>query len=107
MPIVPIEEINLLHNNVCKAVTEPRRIQILYALSDGSYNVSALAEMLDVPQPTLSRHLAVLRERSIVVAERDGNSVVYRLGNGRVIQILDLMRALTRDLLEQQTDLLE
>lgn len=107
MPLVPLDEIALMHNNVCKAITDPRRIQILYALSDGPSNVSALAELLGMPQPTLSRHLSVLRERGIVAAERDGTTVIYRLSNPHIIQVLNLMRVMMRDLLDQQTSLLD
>ena len=66
MPVIPIEEINLLHNNICQAVNDPKRIQILYALSDHPLNVTALATLLDTPQPTISRHLSILRQRALV-----------------------------------------
>jgi ArsR family transcriptional regulator len=107
MPIVPLEEISLLHTNICQAVTDPKRIQILYALSDNPCNVTTLAALLNMPQPTVSRHLGVLRQRGIVDAVRDGVSVVYAVSNPRVIEILDLMRQLMRDVLAQQSDLLE
>jgi len=107
MPIIPIEEINLLHTNICQAVNDPKRIQILYALSETPRHVSVLAADLDMPQPTVSRHLAILRQRGLVVAERTGASVEYRLPNERVIKILDLMRQLMRDVLEQQSGVLD
>jgi ArsR family transcriptional regulator len=107
MPIIPIEEINLLHLNICQAVSDPKRIQILYALSDHPYHVNALAQALNTPQPTISRHLALLRQRSLVVAERDGTTVTYRLADPRIIAILDIMRQLLRDTVERQADALE
>lgn len=107
MPIIPVDEIDLLHNNICQAVNDPKRIRILYALSDGPTNVTTLANLLDMPQPTVSRHLSILRQRRIVEAERDGASVVYRLANPKVVEILDLMRQLMRDVLDQQSDILE
>ncbi len=106
MTIVTLREIRLLHSTICQAVNDPRRIQLLYALSEAPSNVTSLARDLEIPQSTVSRHLAVLRQRGLVTAERDGASVVYRLGNTRVIQILDLMRQLMRDVLEEQTDVL-
>lgn len=107
MPIIPIEEITLLHRNICQAVSDPKRIQILYALSDQPYNVTALAQVLDTPQPTISRHLALLRQRSLVTAERDGTIVTYRLADLRIIAILDIMRQLLRDTVERQAVALE
>lgn len=107
MPIIPLEEINLLHLNICQAVSDPKRIQILYALSDKPYHVTALAQALATPQPTISRHLALLRQRSLVIAEREGTTVLYRLADPRIIDILDIMRQLLRDTVERQSDALE
>ncbi|MBI5960711.1 MAG: winged helix-turn-helix transcriptional regulator [Chloroflexi bacterium] len=107
MPIIPHDEIQLLHNNICQAVSDPKRIQILYALSDNPCNVTDLAALLNTPQPTISRHLAILRQRGIVNAERSGVTVTYSLANPLVLQILDLMRQLMRTVLEDQTGKLE
>ena len=107
VPVIPIEEINLLHNNVCQAVNDPKRIQILYALSDHPLNVTALATLLDTPQPTISRHLSILRQRALVQTERDGATVVYKLTHPRLIEVLDLMRDILRESLERQSGLLD
>lgn len=104
MPVVPIEEINLLHSNICQAVSEAKRIQILYALVEQPMNVTALAQVLHTPQPTISRHLAVLRQRSLVLADRAGTSVVYRLADLRIITALDIMRQILHDVLKHQSD---
>jgi ArsR family transcriptional regulator len=105
MPIIPIEEINLLHSHVCQAVGEPKRIQILYALSEQPLNVTALAQALDTPQPTISRHLAILRQRCLVITERSGSSVVYRLADPYVITALDSMRQVLRGILDRQSEM--
>src|SRR5450756_1642273 len=67
-------EVNLLHASICQALADPKRILILYALSEGPRTVTELTEALDVPQPTVSRHLKVLRERRLVSTEREGTS---------------------------------
>lgn len=102
--IPAIEELTLLHEQICQAVGDPRRIQILYALHENPRNVTALAEALEIPQPTTSRHLALLRQRALVVAEREGPNVIYRVRDPRIIDILDLMRQLLRDALENRTN---
>jgi DNA-binding transcriptional ArsR family regulator len=104
--MIPIEEINLLHSHICQAIGDPRRIQILYALSEQPLNVTDLARALNIPQPTVSRHLAVLRQRSFVIAEHSGASVIYTLAEPRVISVLDSMRQLLRGILERQSDTL-
>jgi DNA-binding transcriptional ArsR family regulator len=101
-----IEELNLLHAHVCQALGVPTRLQILYALHDEPTRVNALAEMLKTPQSSISRHLAVLRQRSLVLAERNGTEVTYRLADDRIIEVLDLMRLVLRDALERQSNML-
>ena len=100
-----IQEINQLHANICGALADPSRILILYLLSEGPLNVNALVEKLDLPQPTVSRHLKVLRERGLVVAARDGQSVYYSLADSRVIDALDLLRTVLGERLAKQATL--
>jgi ArsR family transcriptional regulator len=107
MPIPPLDELNLLHSTICQAVGDPKRIQILYALHEQPRHVTALAEILGMPQPTVSRHLSVLRQRALVITERDGTSVMYRVADPRIISVLDLMRQIMREALERQASLLE
>ena len=107
MVIPDISELELLHNTVCKAVAEPRRIQILYALHEQPRHVTALAELLDLRQPTVSRHLSVLRHSALVTTERDGATVVYTLADSRLIEVLDMMRGILRDSLERQSNALD
>ena len=101
------QEVNLLHAHVCQALADPKRILILYALAASPQYVSALAEGLDIPQSTVSRHLKVLRERSLVTAERNGAAVYYSLTDRRVIDALDLLRAVLSNTLTQQAQLVQ
>jgi DNA-binding transcriptional ArsR family regulator len=106
MEIPQIEELELLHANICQALGDPKRIQILYALHGEPRYVSALADDLGMPQPTVSRHLQVLRQRSLVLTERDGQTVVYSLADPRIIEVLNVMRQIMRDALDRQTNVL-
>jgi ArsR family transcriptional regulator len=99
-------EINQLHANICNGLADPNRILILYALAERPTNVSDLANNLGIPQPTISRHLKVLKERHMVTYERDGKSVFYDLADKRIIEALDLMRSVMSDSLESQAKLL-
>jgi DNA-binding transcriptional ArsR family regulator len=96
------EEIDNLHAQVCRGLADSNRIYILYTLADRPRHVSELSEMLQLPQPTVSRHLKVLRERGLVDAEREGQSVLYSLSDGRVIEALDLLRAVLAKNLRDQ-----
>ena len=99
------EEVNQLHAHVCSGLADTNRILLLYTLSEHPRNVSELAEMLNTPQPTISRHLKILRERGMVVAHREGQAVVYSLSDPRIIQALDLLRAVMTDNLRNQAAL--
>ena len=93
-------EVHQLHAEICQALSDPTRILILYELRESAKKVGELAEAINVTQPTVSRHLKVLRERRMVLAERDGTTVYYRLADDRVIQALDLLRAMLAQSLE-------
>lgn len=101
------EEIELLHSQMCQCVADPTRIMILYALDEQPRYVGDLASDLSVSQPTISRHLKILRDRGLVSATREGQSMRYALTDHRVIDALDLMRAMMADILIQRADLAE
>ncbi len=105
MTVPSMDELKLLHERVCKAVGEPRRIQILYALNQQPHNVSELAETLGLPQSTVSRHLNILRQSSLVVAQRSGASITYSLADAGIIEVLDRMRRVLREVLSRQPSL--
>lgn len=100
-------EINKLHANICSGLADPTRILILYTLHNQPHNVSELAEELELPQPTVSRHLKVLRERQMVTADRAGQSVNYSLADNRIIEAMDLLRAVLASRLQDQGELAE
>jgi ArsR family transcriptional regulator, arsenate/arsenite/antimonite-responsive transcriptional repressor len=81
-------------------VAEPTRLRILNCLAAAPLFVSDLQEVLDLPQPTVSRHLQVLRKAELVRDTPIAQFVLYRLRRdagppGRLVSaILD---ALVRD----------
>jgi len=98
-------EIQLFHAQICQALADPTRILLLYRLAEGPQNVGELAAALKVSQPTVSRHLKVLRERGMVTSTRHGATVEYRLIDDRPIQALDLLRSVLRDSLSRNAEL--
>lgn len=100
------QEITELHADICSALADPRRILMLYAMSENTLNVSDLANQVGISQPAASRHLKVLRERGLVRAVRNGASVEYRLTDDRLIQALDLLRGVLRDRIHYRASLI-
>lgn len=64
---------------VFRGFADPTRIRLLNLLVVGEMCVCDLVEILDIPQPTVSRHLAYLRKAGLVTAKRDSNFAHYRL----------------------------
>jgi len=100
-----MDEINALHAGLCSGVADPSRIALLYELSTGPQNVSDLVAALEMPQSSVSRHLRVLRDRQLVTTHRKGTNVYYELSDERVIDALDILRAMLRTRLESRAEL--
>jgi DNA-binding transcriptional ArsR family regulator len=101
------QEITQLHAELCSAIAEPTRLFLLYALSEQACNVTELTQKLELPQPTISRHLKVLRDAGLVRATRQGMSIQYELADQRVIEALDLLRSVLRDRIQHHADLMD
>ena len=102
---LPLEELTILHAGICRALSDPKRILIMYALDERPRHVNDLAADLSMPQPTVSRHLRVLRQQSLVMTERQGTWATYRLADRRIIQVLDTMRQVLYAALEREPDM--
>ncbi len=99
------QEINQLHAEICAGLADPKRILILYALHEKPLSVNELVELLELSQPMISRHLKVLRERGMVTTNRIGATVEYSLADERLIEALDLLRAVLANKLKSQAAL--
>ena len=92
-----VKEIEMLHDRVCYALADPKRLMILYHLSLRRLSVGALSAELELPQTTVSRHLRILRDRGLVEPQREGTTIFYSLADTRIIQALDIMLELVRN----------
>ena len=62
-----------------EVVVEPNRRRILDLLRDGDRSVNDLVDVLDIAQPTVSKHLKALREAGLVVVRPDAQKRWYQL----------------------------
>jgi ArsR family transcriptional regulator len=81
-----------LQADVLKTLANPRRLEILHRLADGPCEVGRMATELGISQPNASQHLAIMRAAGVVIAERDGREVRYRLSDPDVMRACGLMR---------------
>jgi DNA-binding transcriptional ArsR family regulator len=81
-----------------RALGDPTRVRILELLREhGELSVGELVERLALSQPKVSNHLACLRWCGFVVTRREHPSVLYRIADDRVLELLALGRALLAD----------
>lgn len=66
-------------NDVFRALADPTRREILELLRRGPRTSGEIAEQFSTSWATVSRHLSVLRDADLVLAERDGQHIVYEL----------------------------
>ena len=88
--------------NLFKGLAHPVRVRVLEVLS--ASDEVAVSELLDdtgLEASHLSQHLSVLRRHNLVVAERRGSQVYYRLAHPQVADLLGAARSLLLDILEQ------
>jgi DNA-binding transcriptional ArsR family regulator len=87
-----MDDVTILQAETLRVLASPRRLAILHALAGGPCEVGRLALAVGASQPNVSQHLAVMRSVGIVVAERDGREVRYRLADPEVMVACDTMR---------------
>ena len=90
-----------LQAEICKTMADSKRLMILHELREEEMSVGQLVTNLDLPQANVSQHLAILRERGIVTARREGTSVYYSLANPKIGQACDLVQEVLADQLAQ------
>lgn len=73
---------------ILRVLGHPVRIKILVGLTFGGCNVKHMVECLDLPQATISQHLAILRNLGIIKGERDGNQVIYQIKDEYINNII-------------------
>ena len=82
------------HADICKVLTDPKRLMVLDALRGGERSVGDLAAILGVALPNASQHLAVLRSAGLVDGRRAGTSVLYRLAEPGIVEACDIINAI-------------
>jgi DNA-binding transcriptional ArsR family regulator len=75
-----------------KAMSHPLRLKILCTLGDKEISVQDIVERVGTSQSNISQHLAILRDKGILASRKDANRVYYRVGDGRTLQLISMMR---------------
>lgn len=87
-----------------KALADPTRLRLIHLIAEQEVCVCYFVEVLQAPQPKISRHLAYLRKAGIVAARREGKWIHYKLAIPSDPHAAAILRA-TLDSLKQDKDL--
>ncbi|MHB0867779.1 MAG: ArsR/SmtB family transcription factor [Thermoleophilia bacterium] len=101
------EDIYRMHAQICKALADAKRLLILNELREGEMTVGELAKSLDLPQATVSQHLAILRQRGLAYSRRNGVHIFYRIANPKVLLAFDLLREVMAEQMAKEQELHE
>jgi ArsR family transcriptional regulator len=86
-------EVFVWQAEVCKALANPKRLEIIHALAVGGRLCAAeLLSAAELSKTNLSQHMRVLRSAGIVEAEREGVQVCYRLSSPKVGAACETLR---------------
>ncbi|MCK8515524.1 metalloregulator ArsR/SmtB family transcription factor [Methylonatrum kenyense] len=77
---------------VARALGNGHRLALLERLAQGDAPVETLANTTDLTIGNASQHLQHLRRAGLVTAQRSGKQMIYRLTDGRIINLLGLLR---------------
>ena len=92
---------------LCKTFSDPKRLMIISELREGEKSVNELVAALQVPQAVVSRHLAVLRNRGVVVTRREGVNIYYRLADTKIIEACDIVHEILLDQVARTREIVE
>ncbi len=91
-----------LHASFCKTLADANRLLIINELASGELSVSEICRRLELSQPNVSKHLAIMREHGLVQTRRDGISIYYSLADSRISEAIKLLKAAQADHLERR-----
>lgn len=80
--------------NILRALANEHRLEILTLLRDAPHSVESLASRTSMEFANVSQHLQTLKAAGLVLGRREGKSVIYNLGNGPIIEVLDAVHSL-------------
>lgn len=77
--------------DILKCIGHPVRLKIIVGLIKNECCVKDIWECMDMPQPVISQHLSVLRNKGIVRAKREGNKTIYSVKNFLASKVAELI----------------
>jgi len=97
-----MKDIYKSHAELCKVFSNPTRLEILNLLRDKEMSVTGLIARTKLSQANVSQHLSIMKSKGIVLSDRKGKNIHYRLTNPKIIKAFDIIREVLRERLRSR-----
>ena len=101
------DQIYSYHAEMCKVFSHPKRLELIDLLREKEMSVGELSQRLGLAAANLSQHLAMMRERRVLVTRKEGNVVYYRIANPKLLQAFDMLREILFEQIRQDAALIQ
>lgn len=82
--------------SIWEALADPTRRDILKILKDGELSAGEIHDFFDITKPSLSHHLAILKEANLVSSKKCGQNIIYSLNLSPFTEVIDYIRGLKK-----------
>ena len=94
-------EVLNLQAELCKSLSDAKRLRIIQELREGEKSVGELARILGIKQSNTSQHLSVLRRIGIISPRKSGSTVYYGLVSPKIAEACDLVHEVIAEQLSE------
>lgn len=96
-----------LHANICKALANPIRIEIIDILNDKELTFGQIQEITSVMKSNLSQHLSMMVSNGILSQRKEGLNMYFKLTTEKIAVACRMMREVLIENLKKQQELLK
>ncbi|HEY3251191.1 MAG TPA: metalloregulator ArsR/SmtB family transcription factor [Ignavibacteria bacterium] len=95
-----------MHADVCKALANSIRIEIIDVLRDEEFTFGEILEKTGATKSNLSQHLTVMVQKGILTHRKEGLHVYYKLSSTKVYEAFRIMREVLKERIRNQSQLM-
>ena len=102
-----MKELYTIHAKICKIFSNSTRLEILNLLRDKEMSVTELIEKTRLSQVNISQHLSIMKSKGIVISNRKGKNIYYKLTNPKIVKAFDIIREVLAEKLKKNGKIVE
>jgi DNA-binding transcriptional ArsR family regulator len=99
--------IYVLHSNICKALANPIRIEIIDVLNDKEMTFGEIQEITGVMKSNLSQHLSLMVSNGILSQRKEGLNMYFKLSTEKIATACRMMREVLIENLKKNQELIK